>query len=93
VSYIGQHGIELNAGQLVVSQQQSVYLFGVVGSLAQPVNNRLFLYPLDPVDGSQTTPLGNHGQAFKDRLRTVMAAVEDRTFITSTKVFIQVLHW
>ena len=80
--YIGLHDIKLNAGQLVVSQQQSLYLFGVIDSPAQPVNNCLFFYPFDPVvDGSQNTPFGNHDQTFQDRLRTVMTAVEDRTFV------------
>jgi len=41
-----------------MGQQQGFNLFHVLGGFPQPVQNRLFPNPLDPVNGGQTVPFG-----------------------------------
>src|SRR5690606_15003766 len=47
MSYIGPHRIELNSGQMVVSQKQSLNLFNMSRCFAKPIHNSLFLYSFD----------------------------------------------
>lgn len=51
VPHISPQGIQLKASQLVVGQQQGFDLFNVLSCLPQPLQDGLFLDPLDPVEG------------------------------------------
>jgi hypothetical protein len=82
VTDIGPHGIELNSGQVVVSQKQSLNLFNMSRCFAEPIHNCLFLYSFYSMDGGQAVPFGKHSQTFKDLLWAVMQAIKYGPFIS-----------
>ena len=81
MTYVGPHGIELNSGQVVVSQKQSLNLFNMSRSFAEPIHNCLFLYSFYSMDSGQAVPFGKHSQTFKDLLLVMMQAIKYGPFI------------
>jgi hypothetical protein len=73
---IGPHSIELNSGQVMVSQKQSHNLFNMSRRFAEPIHNCLFLYSFYSMDGGQAVPFGKHSQTFKDLRWAVMQAIK-----------------
>lgn|SRR5690606_1466851 len=82
MSYIGPHRIELNSGQMVVSQKQSLNLFNMSRCFAKPIHNSLFLYSFHSMDGGKAISFRKHSQTFEDLFWAVMQAIKDSPFIS-----------
>jgi len=59
-----KHSIKLNTCLRIIGKQQSLNLFNMISSFAEPIYNRLFFDSLNSMDTCQTVPFSKHSQAF-----------------------------
>jgi hypothetical protein len=77
VADIGPQRVELGTGELEVREQECFDPFDMIGRDPQPVHNRFFFDAFHTVNGGQTIPFGQQGQAFQDGVLGVMPTIED----------------
>jgi hypothetical protein len=80
VAHISPQGVNLGTRKPIVTEEDFLNLFGMVGGGSEPVQDGLFLDPLDPPYPAEAHSVGQHRQSFKDVLAGCPSAVEEGTF-------------
>jgi hypothetical protein len=53
----------------------------MISHYAEPIQNGLFLDPLNPMDGCKAVPFSKHGQAFQNLFGNMMTTIEYSSLI------------
>lgn len=77
----------MRATDLVIAQQDLFYLLHLGRDLLQPGGDGFFLDTFDAMDGRQRIAVGQHRQAFDNRLFVVLLAMKDRAFGFGANLF------